>query len=108
MKNTVTDRTTNALSCSLPVPELRLRKETVIRSLAGQIAERKELKNGYSFKFNFGESIIDELAEFIKTERACCRFFSFHLSFRSNQTGVWLKITGPPGVKEFIRGELGM
>ena len=102
------DKQTRILSCALPSAELKQRKETVIHNLVGKIVGRKELNNGYSYKFGGGDPIIDELAEFVKTERACCSFFSFHLSFSSDQKAAWLKITGPPGAKEFIRSELGM
>lgn len=102
------DKKSKTLSCALSAPELRQRKEIVIHSLVGKIVERKELINGYSYKFDGGDPIIDELAEFVKTERACCSFFSFNLSFRGNQQAAWLKITGPQGAKEFIRTELGM
>jgi hypothetical protein len=51
--------------------------------------------------------MIDELVEFIKTERACCDFFIFNLSI-SSKSEAWLEITGPRGAKDFIKTELGI
>ena len=54
------------LSCKLTSPELRKRKETVIASLKKQVLERKELPNGYAYKFTDTDAVLDELTEFIK------------------------------------------
>ncbi|WP_423128499.1 hypothetical protein [Gaoshiqia sp. Z1-71] len=95
------------MSCKLTTPELRERKETVIASLKRQIIDKKELKNGYAFKFSGTDKILDELIEFIKTERACCDFFTFTISISGDNTEAWLELTGADGVKEFITAELG-
>ena len=68
------------LSCKLTGPELRKRKETVLASLKTQMIEKKELKDGYAFKFPGTDRMLDELNEFIKAERECCDFFTFNLS----------------------------
>jgi hypothetical protein len=94
------------LTCKLTTPELRQRKESVIKSLKKQILTKKELKNGYSYRFGCTDKMIDELAEFVKTERMCCDFFTFNLSFNGNKSEAILKITGPTGAKEFIKTEL--
>ena len=96
------------LTCKLTTPELRQRKATVITSLKGQMLAKKELKNGYSYKFVGTDKMVDELAEFVKTERECCDFFTFNLSISGDKSEVWLKITGPKGAKDFIRTELDM
>lgn len=54
---------------------MQKRKATVIASLKSQIIEKKELENGYIYKFKGNDPVLDELAEFIKTERQCCDFF---------------------------------
>ena len=94
------------LTCKLTMPELKQRKETVIKSLKSQILMKKELKNGYSYKFGGTDKMIDELAEFVKTERMCCSFFTFNLSFCGDKSEAILEITGPKGAKEFIKTEL--
>lgn len=96
-----------AWSCNLTSPELKKRKETVIQSLKSQILEKKALPEGFAFLFKGNDALLDELILFIKTERECCPFFSFDLSISGNKSKIWLSLTGPEGVKDFITGELG-
>ena len=100
-KNNSTD-----LSCKLTSDELQKRKVTVLESLRKQIIEKKELESGYAFKFNGTDTILDELTEFIKTERECCNFFTFNLSISGDKNEIWLELTGPKEAKEFIQAEL--
>ena len=76
---------TGIISCTLTNPELKRRKATVIASLKAQLIEKKELKDGYAFKFAGNDKMVDELAEFIKTERECCSFFTFNLSISGDK-----------------------
>jgi hypothetical protein len=97
---------TTELSCKLTSSEAQLRKETVIASLKEQMIERKELENGYAFKFKGTDKVINELVDFIKTERQCCDFFIFNLSISGDTSAIWLELTGPEGTKEFIGNEI--
>ncbi|HTM67618.1 MAG TPA: hypothetical protein VL093_14930 [Flavipsychrobacter sp.] len=99
---------TNEMSCKLTSPELQKRKETVIASLKQQMLDKKELKDGYAFKFPGADSVLDELTEFIKTERSCCDFFTFGLTISGDKTEAWLILTGADGAKDFITSELGL
>ncbi len=99
---------TNELSCKLTTPGLQKRKETVIASLKKQILEKKELKDGFAFKFSGTDEVLDELTEFIKTERVCCDFFTFDLSVSGDKSEAWLELTGIDGAKDFITAELGL
>lgn len=94
----------STLACKLTSRELQQRKVTILASLRKQVIEKKELDNGYAFKFPSDDKMLDELTDFIKTERECCDFFSFKLSVSGEAT--WLEITGPKGAKEFITTEL--
>lgn len=94
------------IACKLTSPEMQKRKATVIASLKKQILEKKDLKNGYTYKFKGTDSIVDELAEFVKTERLCCDFFDFELKVAGDASSAWLTITGPKGAKDFITSEL--
>src|SRR3954469_22723419 len=55
------------LTCRLTTAEQQQRKETVLASLQKQVVEKKELANGYAFKFAGSDKMIDELTEFSKT-----------------------------------------
>jgi hypothetical protein len=96
----------NNYTCKLTTPELQQRKATVLKSLQKQILDKKELPNGYSFKFTGTDEMIDELTAFAKTERRCCGFFIFNLSIAGDTTEVWFTITGEKNAKELIKSEL--
>jgi hypothetical protein len=45
------------------------------------------------------------LAEWIDQERRCCPFFDIDLRVEHDGGALWLRLTGRPGTKEFIRAE---
>jgi hypothetical protein len=96
------------LSCRLSTPELQKRKATILESLRHQVNYKDELPNGYKFGFPGSDRMIMELTEFIKTERACCGFFTFSLTIPSESPDIFLTLTGPDGVKDFVKTELGL
>lgn len=96
------------LSCKLSSPELIKRKETVLASLKAQVLEKKELTDGFAFRFNGSDKMIDELTEFIKTERTCCGFFTFNLSISGDKSEIWLELRSKDGGKDFINTEMGL
>lgn len=97
-----------ALTCKLMPEELRLRKETVLKSLKEKVLEKKELKDGYAFRFAGTDENLEELMSFIKAERECCDFFIFNLSISGDKSEVWLALTGVEGAKDFVTEELGL
>ncbi len=97
-----------SLTCTLTSAEMQERKATVIANLQKKLIEKKELIDGYAFKFNGSDGMVDELSTFIKTERECCSFFNFNLSIAGNKSTAWLELTGPEGAKDFITTELGL
>ena len=69
--------------------------------------ETEELPHGYALRFATEEDRLPSLAEFIAGERRCCPFLSFALEVEAGGGPTWLRLTGPEGVKEFLREELG-
>lgn len=94
------------LSCKLTSKEMQDRKATVLANLKKQMIEKKELANGFAYKFKGSDEMVDELTSFIKTERLCCDFFTFNLSISGDASEAWLELTGPENAKEFIKTEL--
>lgn len=92
------------LVCKLTTPELQKRKATVIAEVRTLVLERKELGEGYSYRFESSNYNLDRLTEFIKTERMCCDFFTFRLTV--NEDTAVLDISGPPGAREFLEKEV--
>lgn len=94
------------LNCNLTTPELQNRKTTVLTRLKSKLIERKELEDGYVYRFPGTDQMLNELMEFIKTERVCCDFFVFDLTIPGDKSQTRLAITDPRGVKEFLMTEL--
>src|SRR5215217_5210998 len=81
--------------CKLTSKEMQQRKATVIAELKKGLLERKELSNGYRYKFSGDDKSIDRLVTFIETERQCCGFFTFNLLI--TEDNAFLELTGPEG-----------
>ena len=105
-KTILMETPSKAIACKLTTPELQKRKATVIADLKALVHERKELENGFLYKFESTDEILDKLNDFIKTERLCCDFFTFQTTVDENV--AQLQITGPNGAKEFLNNEVGL
>jgi hypothetical protein len=44
-------------------------------------------------------------ARWASYERRCCPFFVFELELGPDEGPLWLRVTGGPGIKEFIWSE---
>lgn len=105
-KTTAMETATKPVTCKLTTSELQKRKATVIADLKALVLEKNELEDGYSYKFEGKDEILDKLNDFIKTERMCCDFFTFQITVEENS--ALLKITGPNGAKEFLKEEIDL
>ena len=94
--------------CKQTTAELNQRKETVLAILKKKVLEHKELEDGFAFRFEGSYPVLDELNAFIQSERQCCPFFTFGLEVSGDPSEAWLALTGPEGVKNVIRAELGL
>ncbi len=95
------------LACNLKALTSAQRAEHAKRSLLlfSSVRERRQLANGFSFRLDSpGLLPLDEAARWIDLERRCCPFLHFGLDV--DPAATWLRLTGPPGVKEFLRAEL--
>ena len=108
IKHTYDDRwpksATNALpiACSLDDRELALRSETVRRDLFALAEDRRELPDGYAFRFGGSDDLVAKVNAFVATERRCCSFFHIEVAFEPGLGPIWLRLTGPEGVKRFV------
>lgn len=94
------------LTCKLTTPELQQRKKTVIAELKSQVLDKVETDQGFKYKFEGSDKMLDLLNSFIKTERLCCDFFVFSLTASSDTKFTWLELSGPEGTKDFIKHEI--
>ncbi len=66
------------------------------------VLEVRELENRVAYRFPPDDEWLLNLTELIRFERQCCPFLSFKLIVESNNSAVWLELTGAAGTKEFI------
>lgn len=62
-----------------------------------RMQEQQNLPDGLAFRFTADDYLA--VADYIAYDRLCCPFFTFALEVTPNQGPVWLRITGPDGVK---------
>ncbi len=82
------------------------------KELTGRLiaARRKitETPEGYEFQFDTSAISFPDLATWSVAEAKCCPFFDFHLDFNKSGSLLFLRLTGPDGVKPFIRLEFAV
>jgi hypothetical protein len=85
-------------------PEQRKRHfEELGPMLRGLKTGVRELPDGYEFKFPADMKTYGLVAEWAAAERVCCPFFDIDLRAEREGGPLWLRLTGRPGVKEFIK-----
>jgi hypothetical protein len=68
----------------------------------------RELPDGYEFEFPADNKMYQLLTEWAFQERLCCPFFDIVLRFDRENGPLWLRLTGRPGTKEFIKMEFDL
>lgn len=79
-----------------------------IKICSGAVKERKELPNGYCFRFPEGEQWAHRLAELCRLQQKFCPFLSFKFVRGPSDGPNYLMATGPQGARQIIRSILGM
>ena len=82
------------------------RSQELMQALVAAAEDTRELPDGYAFRMPAASWM--KAAEWVSLERRCCPFFTFALEQTRDEGPVWLRITGPDGVKAFLREELGL
>ena len=67
-----------------------------------------ELADDYELEFPTDNTTYQLLTEWAFQERLCCPFFDIDLRFDRENGPLWLRLTGRPGTKEFIKTEFGI
>lgn len=82
--------------------------------LLGAVVRTSDLSNGYEIAFDL-RRITDregkpycvvELAQWVELEAKCCPFLDFRIDVVSEGGEVRMRLTGPAGVREFLRTEI--
>ena len=94
------------VACTLTEPELQARRAGVLADVRRSLQEARWLPDGVALRFAPDPERLATLATFIALERQCCAFLRFQLTVEAGGGPVWLELTGPPGTREFLAGEL--
>lgn len=83
-------------------PTERARQQSLREQLEAAIEEIRELSNGYQFVHKPDPSLLRLAAEWMPLEQRCCPYFDVALEWDSAAKRASLRLSGGPGVKEFI------
>jgi hypothetical protein len=89
---------------AIPPEKRRAHHALIDRLMTEAVEEISDLADGLAFRFPAEE--YDAVTEFVGRERLCCPFLSFALDVSPDRGPLRLRLTGPEGVKDFIRAEL--
>jgi len=68
----------------------------------------RELPDGYELELPADNKTYQLLTEWAFQERLCCPFFDIELRLDRENGPLWLRLTGRPGTKEFVKEEFGI
>jgi hypothetical protein len=68
----------------------------------------RELPDGYELELPADNKTYQLLTEWAFQERLCCPFFDIDLRLDRESGPLWLRLTGRPGTKEFIKEEFDL
>jgi hypothetical protein len=66
----------------------------------------RELPDGYEFEFPTDWNTWQLLMKWVFDERLCCPFLDIDVRCSKEGGPLWLRLTGRPGTKEFIKEDL--
>jgi hypothetical protein len=89
---------------AIPAREREAHRALTRRLMTAALVELRGLPEGLGFRFPAEE--YETVVAFVQWERLCCPFLSFTLEVAPEQGPIWLRLTGPLGVKPFNRAEL--
>jgi hypothetical protein len=89
-------------------PAERARHKELTDKLLAARTKTVETEKGYELQYRGGRVTVGELADWTVAESKCCPFLDFHIDLEEEGRLVCLRLTGPQGVKPFIRLEFGI
>ena len=98
------DERTNAptIACTLTLEALREQRGELLPGLVQRALETRDVEHGVAWQFAARPELLRELADVIAREHACCAVLRFELTVEPGDGPVWLRVTGPPGTREFL------
>jgi hypothetical protein len=75
-------------------------------TLRGMVKDVREVRDGYEFQFPADPRTFGLVAEWAAGEHLCCPFFDIDLRQEREKGAFWMRLSGRPGVKQFIEADL--
>ena len=91
------------VACTLDPAALKARKAGLLRDLIARSAGRESTEDGVTVRFMPAPDLLGRIASAIEAERRCCRFLRFELSVDPDEGPIHLRLSGPPGTREFLQ-----
>lgn len=92
----------------LNVEEAKEKRSDLLSIILDSIKQVKELENGYALRFSPGQNELLSVLDWIHVETICNAFLRFQLVVESNNGPIWLEMSGPTGVKDFLNSEFAL
>ncbi len=89
---------------AIPPAERGAHQELIHRLVSEAAGDVVELPDGLAL--GFPPAAYDTVVRFVAGERLCCPFLTFTLEISPAAGALWLRLTGPAGIKQFLRAEL--
>jgi len=86
-------------------PHQRRRQQELLALMRRRAQSQDELADGYAFRLPTDPVLFQQVAEWVSLERRCCPFVHFTLEWKEDDS-VWVRFTGPAGVKPFLAAEI--
>ena len=87
--------------------EDRARHSALVARLSSAPHALQELEKGYELSYPDARATFGEAAEWAALETRCCPFLDLSLRLSPDRGPLVIRLTGPVGVKEFLKDELG-
>lgn len=99
----------DALACNLKALTAgeRAHHEKLGHAWRAAVIAHRETEDGYAFQIDATKISAVDLAKWIDYEQKCCPFFRFRIDIDEARS-LWMTLSGRPGVKQFIAGELSL
>lgn len=92
------------IACNLKAltPVQRRQLDQASQRFVNAISGSRDLPDGYAFHVDPAKASLLEVAHLLDLWRRCCPFYEFRLDFHAADAGLWLSVTGRPGVKQYL------
>ena len=84
----------------------KARYRVVVKHVESAALSAEPVSGGFAIRYPADADSVVNLAEFITLERLCCPFLDFCIRLEAGGDHVELRLTGRPGVQEFLQAEI--